>query len=288
MIKNLIVGLLLLSCIGSADAGYPCYYYKPQAYAQTYKLPPPTAENWRTEFLRVVREINKQKVDQEDWDASNQLLQALVAVPGTAVGVAPLVAQQGSTIYAESYKGQAIGNLLQPYTQQNLEVAWQMADRQTTNAQNLTGKAQDGFLQALREAGAQHKEVARILALKELVKGDPEYQRTISSPGEYNRTTTVTQGSSVTQGSVTAEQAPGRFTLFSVVNQKCKQCHNATNPTADIDLTKFGAFSQAQKEKVWAAIENPDPNKRMPLAVGPDGKNVPGTPLTFAEKIVFQ
>lgn len=284
---NRLVYLILLVSCSAAQAGYPCYYYKPQTYgyaATQYQMPAQSNVAWRTEFLRVVKDIQHKNADTEDWNAALSVLGGTYTPQGS-----PLVAQQGSTVYAETYKGAPIGNLLQPYTQQNLEVIWHMANQHQLNQQTATLKGQEGFIQALKEAGANDARITKALVALEILKDTPEFKK------EYKSSINTNQPNA--PGAWNPERPPdpfaggqpqvGRSTLQSVISSRCKGCHNATNANADLDMTKFAAFSQSLKERVWAAIENPDESKRMPLAQDAGGNYVPGVPLSFSEKVVF-
>lgn len=259
-----------------------CYTWK-YTKLPTYKDP-----DWRSKLTDVI--VTREKyaaqakasaLEHAEWQeavaALGQESYSVRYAQGYGYGsnvVAPAV-QQGHSIYTEA---QSI-NLYNP---SNLDVQWNQADRHVERALGIGSEAMNGFRETLREAYSQDatakERVAAIYAKAELLKAADTPEVTIK------KYTTASGASNIASG---ASSASRDADIITTIQNKCVNCHNASEPKGGIDMTKYLAFDANTKAKIQAAITNPDPEQRMPLKKEGDAF-VPGEALSFDELVLFK
>lgn len=270
--------LILLTLASTAQAGYPykCYVY-PAYVAPVVAVPAVTEKDWRGKVIDAL--YAKDKLAKESADYAL----ALQALGSPAAAAYAPVAAQGATTYGEFTRGGYSANPLQAYQQTNLETLFALSNRQVENAQNLSGQAQQGFLQAVKLTADGNERVASILAKVELLKAaePPEFKRI----GSETRTQSGVSGQSATVYGNAGPQA-AQQKLAAVIANRCTSCHNEKESQGGLNMQNFFNFDAATKAAVRKAITESDPAKRMPLAREGGGFG-PGTPLEFSELVMF-
>lgn len=236
------------------------------------------AVDWRTKLVEVAARI-------KDNEALVESIKALGLTPSQAqaygLGVQSYqqTAEPGNTLYGYTAFAQKYT------TPTDLGVLFSQAGRLTENAQDLAGRAHEGFSALLSQEGANQAAVASILAQGQaaaaaLAASRPAGQSTYQSLSVHGG---ETSGGAVAGAHGGASALSSPITLESVLQSRCVACHSGAEPRAGLDLSSVAEWTDEQRaewrERIIAAVTSDDPARRMPR--GPDGQA--GEPLTPSE-----
>lgn len=194
---------------------------------------------------------------------------AYAAAPAALAGSS--YAEQGTTVYGYN-------KLSEIYKPTDLALAFNQAARFTDKALELGPQAISGYQAIVESEGNRQAKVAEIIAKGQAAAQALNASNPTAGDSKSSVSFKITQGA----GQATIPQPANNDDLskakIEILTASCIQCHNATNPNGQLDLTKYESFTQDQKDAVFAAIVDPDPNKRMPKVKAANGFS-PGEPL---------
>lgn len=188
------------------------------------------------------------------------------------------LAVQGQTAYAPLLQTQSVPavDLLRLYT---------MADSQVEALQQTTQQAARDFMSLVAQqseaqqsltAGQQEvlKMQIRLQALQmaaALVDGPPHVTESESKLNITPQEPQTTQDSSPEKATATPT-APfpkdvygdGPVTAEKVIEHRCLTCHSGQSPKGGLDLSRWGSFSQDQRERIAQRLITGNPDQLMP------------------------
>lgn len=246
--------------------------------------------NEQNEFLEAVRELGLTKIIQPYGYAPtladpDRVMASLTAAANGQYVYAPY-AQQGNTVYGYQEFAKAYGAL-------DHNLFMNQANNHTVNAQQLAGKAEQGYKALAADLAAGSERLAEIqvraqAAAMALAATAPQpqaetrkvfFQAEVGSNGQLS----VRQADSPPpQQTATARQQA----LGAYLTNKCVSCHGPDKPKGGIDLTKYFTFDENTKRKVRAAMmwSGDNQDKWMPRKA--DGSI--GDRPEFDEVVLFQ
>jgi hypothetical protein len=311
----LLVGSILALAVAPAEAGrryyrsYSSCYSRPAYYAPSYVAAPVYVApkvGWRSAMTTIL----SQREENRAFD------NAMYALTGTAQPVLNGAQGYNSTGYGQMHtqyapQGQTVYGQQASFASLNVGALYDKSERLTAQAQQLAGQANTDFAELVNVAASGNARAAEIIArgqaaaaaIAATAAGQPQplsrtfsFQITQTADGQ----TTVVPQDGVGQqpvvgpGPTTGDDQPlsrQEIAYNQVLSQRCVSCHGESSPKGDLDLGKSLEALQAEPaalNDLWSNIvehvTNPDPNKRMPLAIG----GGPGEPLSPAEIQILQ
>lgn len=235
-----------------------------------------------SEFIDTVRLLGLEgNFRWQGYGYSPAYSQGAVAAYGAgAEGYAGPYAQQGNTVYgyqqfASNYtQGQGV----------DLSALYNQAGRLASQAQEFAGQTTSDFSGLVDQANQGQAEVARTLAQTELVKTVLSQTRPAPAAPTFRTFSFRAQvGADGRMQMVDGGTSDVTLNAEQLISLKCATCHNAENPSKGLDLTSLARWTKDERDKwgpaIVAAVTNPDPTHRMPLA----NDRSPGTPLAPEE-----
>lgn len=202
-----------------------------------------------------------------------------------------------STIYGHSYR--SVADL---FGDTNAALLYQQANRQTENAQRLSGDAAAAFMALVQQDGKNRANVAEIIA-----RGDAALKviQSLDGPARSEQKT-IEYGTGgvppvapvappnpaaqpiqpIPPATGAAPPASTRREFEVMFAQDCGSCHGAREPKGGFNLAAYYGMTPEQKrDKVWVLLVSPDKDESMPRLKngGPAPQLPPHKLLLFAQ-----
>jgi mono/diheme cytochrome c family protein len=193
----------------------------------------------------------------------------------------------GSTVYGINAYPQGVQAYNAMYNDNSLAVLGQALSQSMIQSGTYFDKFNTAGASLLKAELDHRGKVAQIFGIAQAVElmNRPQvvqqgYQWSVTPNGEFRK-----DDSKVPQG----VREKNLNAWATVAGAKCATCHTEGGKGfSAFDLNRYLTMSPAEKQKVMGTLTNPDPNRRMPLALQADGSvGRPGVPLTQDEIQLF-